>query len=55
MSLQANSPTIKSYQISECINKLYTKKLDEVMSIDDDLLQNAAVRVFKFKKIFSNN
>ena len=55
VSLQANSPTIKSYQISECINKLYTKKLDEVMSIDDDLLQNAAVRVFKFKKIFSNN
>jgi len=55
LSLQANSPTIKSYQISECINKLFTKKLDEVMSINDDLLQNAAIRVFKFDKIFSDN
>ena len=25
------------------------------MSIDDNLLQNAAIRIFKFNKIFSNN
>ena len=25
------------------------------MSINDDLLQNAAIRVFKFNKIFSDN
>lgn len=55
MSLQANSPNIKSYQISECLYKLASKKLDEVMSINDDLLQNAAIRVFKFNKIFSDN
>ena len=55
MSLQANSPTIKSYQISECINKIIKKKLDEVISVNDDFLQNAAIRVFKFHKIFSDN
>ena len=47
ISLQANSPTIESHHLDDAIDLLLEKSKDEIFSVDTDLMQNAAFRVFR--------
>ena len=53
VSLQANSPNIRSIDIDKCISDLILKKKDEVVSVDNELNQNGAIRVMKKKTVFN--
>ena len=53
VSLQANSPNIRSIDIDKCISDLILKKRDEVVSVDNELNQNGAIRVMKKKTVFN--
>ena len=47
ISLQANSPTIESHHLDDAIDLLLEKNKDEIFSVDNHLMQNAAFRVFR--------
>lgn len=55
LSLQANSPTIKSKDIDNCIDALLEFNRDEVFSVDNNLMQDAAIRVFKGRYVFQKD
>ena len=53
ISLQANSPEIKTRDIDKAIKKLIdNENLNEVISIDKKGNQNGALRVMKFSTVF---
>lgn len=54
ISLQANSPEITSEVIDGCIDQLYTKNSNEVMTVNENLIQNAAIRVMRYDTVFQN-
>ena len=47
ISLQANSPQIKAEHLDEAIDVFKEHERDEVFSVDTNLMQNAAFRIFK--------
>ena len=47
ISLQANSPQIKAEHLDEAIDVFKKHERDEVFSVDTNLMQNAAFRIFK--------
>jgi CMP-N-acetylneuraminic acid synthetase len=55
ISLQANSPRIKSHHIDEGIDALLKYDRDEVFSVDKNLMQNAAFRVFKGDYVYQQD
>ena len=55
LSLQANSPTIKHNDIDKCIDTLIEYERDEIFSVDQNLMQDAAIRVFKGKYVFQED
>jgi len=55
ISLQANSPEIKSYDIDNAIKILNNEKRDEIFSVDSNLMQNAAFRIFKGDYVFQQD
>ena len=55
VSLQANSPEVKSYHIDEAIIKLVKNNLHEVISVDENLNSNAAIRVMKREALFQKS
>ncbi len=54
VSLQPNSPDIISNDIDNAIEKLLKYKKQEVMSVDDDLNGNAALRVLTYDAVMQN-
>tara|TARA_B100001057_G_scaffold499682_1_gene611280 strand:+ start:2243 stop:3487 length:1245 start_codon:yes stop_codon:yes gene_type:complete len=54
-SIQANSPEINSKAIDDSINQLLKFNLNEVMSVDENLNQNGAIRTMKYKTVFDKN
>ena len=55
ISLQANSPTLTHDQIDRGIEKLILHDKDEIFSVDTNLLQNAAFRIFKGDYVFQKD
>lgn len=55
VSLQANSPEIKAYQIDQGISTLINHAKDEIFSVDNKLMQNAAFRVFRGEYVFQKD
>lgn len=53
--LQANSPQILTKHIDKCIKHFIKFKRDEVISVDINNNQDAAIRVIKKNKLFENN
>ncbi len=49
--LQANSPSVSCFDITKCIYNLKKFKRNEIMSLDKNLMQNAAIRVLKSSSI----
>ena len=47
LSLQPNSPEITGKDIDGAIDMLLKNKLNEVFSVDDNMVQNGAIRVMK--------
>ena len=54
-SIQANSPEISSIAIDKSIDQLLKFNLNEVMSVDENLNQNGAIRTMKYKTVFDKN
>jgi len=52
VSLQSNSPQVQSSDIEKCINHLIEYNKHEVMSVDDNLNGNAAIRVMVYNTVF---
>ena len=52
VSLQANSPNLNPSDIDISISHIINKNKKEVMSLDNNLNQNGAIRVMKFKTVF---
>lgn len=52
ISLQANSPEITSQHIDKCINHLLKFDLNEVISVNKNNVQNAAIRVMKLDTLY---
>ena len=55
VSLQPNSPEVKSLQIDSAIKKLIENNLQEVITVDADLNSNAAIRVMKRNALFQES
>jgi CMP-N-acetylneuraminic acid synthetase len=55
VSLQGNSPEIKSFHIDKLIKHLIKYNLNEVVSVDNNFNQDAAIRVMKYNALFSKN
>jgi CMP-N-acetylneuraminic acid synthetase/ubiquinone/menaquinone biosynthesis C-methylase UbiE len=55
VSLQPNSPQIKSDHIDEAIDTLIKYDRDEIFSVDKNLMQNAAFRIMKSKYVFQRD
>jgi CMP-N-acetylneuraminic acid synthetase len=55
ISLQANSPQIKAEHLDEAIEIFLKYKRDEVFSVDKNLMQNAAFRIFKGDYVFQED
>mgnify|MGYP001210047476 CR=1 FL=1 len=55
ISLQANSPQIKSHHIDLGINTLIKYNRDEIFSVDKNLMQNAAFRIFRKNYVFQED
>tara|TARA_R100001594_G_scaffold66812_3_gene101141 strand:- start:278 stop:835 length:558 start_codon:yes stop_codon:yes gene_type:complete len=55
ISLQANSPQIKAYMLDSAIETMIKYKRDEVFSVDSNLMQNAAFRIFKADYVFQED
>ena len=55
ISLQANSPQISAKHLDEAIDSLLKYKRDEIFSVDEDLMQNAAFRIFRGKYVFQQD
>ena len=55
ISLQANSPDITTEDIDNSIFSLIRNRRHEILSINDDLTQNAALRTMRYKTVFQNS
>ncbi len=55
ISLQANSPDVKTFDIDKAIEKLINHNLNEVMSVNENLEQNGAIRVMKYNTAFQRD
>tara|TARA_Y100000310_G_C20623522_1_gene784616 strand:+ start:905 stop:1477 length:573 start_codon:yes stop_codon:yes gene_type:complete len=55
ISLQANSPEIQSWQLDQAIARLLENSKDEIFSVDNNLMQNAAFRIFKGDYVFQKD
>ena len=55
ISLQANSPQVKPEHLDSAIDTLIKYKRDEVFSVDNNLMQNAAFRIFKGDYVFQKD
>ena len=55
VSLQANSPEIKSVDIENLIKHLIKYNLQEVISVDNNLNSNAAIRVMNRNAVFQKS
>ncbi len=55
ISLQANSPQIKSEHLDDAINMFLKYKRDEIFSVDENLMQNAAFRIFKGDYVYQED
>ena len=49
--LQANSPNVSCFEITKCVYNLKKFNRNEIMSLDKNLMQNAAIRVLKSSSI----
>jgi glycosyltransferase involved in cell wall biosynthesis len=54
LSIQANSPTLTKVEIDKSIEHLIENNLSEVVSVDNNLNQNGAIRVMKYPYNFQN-
>ena len=54
ISLQANSPEITTLDINNCTEMLVNNNINEVMSVNTDGKQNAAIRAMKYNTVFDN-
>jgi CMP-N-acetylneuraminic acid synthetase len=55
ISLQPNSPQVTSQNLDEAIDLLLKYDRDEVFSVDKNLMQNAAFRIFKKDYVFQTD
>ena len=55
ISLQANSPQIKSEHLDDALNVFLEHKRDEIFSVDENLMQNAAFRIFKGDYVYQED
>jgi glycosyltransferase involved in cell wall biosynthesis len=55
ISLQANSPQITQETLDNCVEQLYHANSNEVMTVDENMIQNAAVRVMRYTTVFQNS
>jgi CMP-N,N'-diacetyllegionaminic acid synthase len=55
ISLQANSPNIHSENIDDAIDVLLKHNRKEIISVDENLMQNAAFRVFRGDYVFQED
>jgi len=55
ISLQANSPQIKAKHLDDAIDMFLKYERDEVFSVDENLMQNAAFRIFKGDYVFQED
>jgi CMP-N-acetylneuraminic acid synthetase len=55
ISLQANSPQIESKHLDGAIDVLIKNNRSEVFSVGNNLMQNAAFRVFKGEYVFQQD
>ncbi len=52
VSLQPNSPQICAHDLDAAIEKLVTNNRNEIFSVNEELLQNAAFRIMKYDYVF---
>ena len=52
VSMQANSPEISAKDVDSAIEKLVLNDRNEIFSVDEDLIQNAAFRIMKYNYVF---
>jgi glycosyltransferase involved in cell wall biosynthesis len=52
VSLQANSPQVTGEIIDNCIYQLHSTNTNEVMTVDKNMVQNAAIRVMCYEAVF---
>ena len=55
ISLQANSPQIRPWHIDNAIHILQQYNRDEIFSVDNNLMQNAAFRVMRYDYVFQRD
>jgi len=55
ISLQANSPQIKASHLDGAISVLINHQRSEIFSVDKNLMQNAAFRIFKGDYVFQQD
>ena len=55
ISLQANSPQIKAEHLDAAIDTFLQYSRDEIFSVDSNLMQNAAFRIFKGDYVFQED
>ena len=55
ISLQPNSPEIEGLHLKEAVDLLVKNRKDEIFSVDSNLMQNAAFRVFKGDYVFQKD
>ena len=55
LSLQANSPNISYFDIDKALNHLIRFDRSEVISVDENLNQNGAIRAMRYKSVFQNS
>ena len=53
--MQANSPQIKAEHLDNAIEVFKKHERDEVFSVDSNLMQNAAFRIFKGDYVFQED
>jgi len=55
VSLQPNSPQVCAHDLDAAIEKLVTHDRNEIFSVNEDLIQNAAFRVMKYEYVFQKS
>jgi CMP-N-acetylneuraminic acid synthetase len=55
ISLQPNSPQIRGYHLDFAIDVFIESGRDEIFSVDNDLMQNAAFRIMKWNYVFQKD
>ncbi len=55
ISLQPNSPEIRHAYLDEAIEKFLKYNLSEILSVNSNLIQNAAFRIMKYDYVFQKS